>query len=177
MAPCAYVVHQIRCRLRLRIKDKRNDYPYFEAVRRELDLIPGVEEVRVNPATGTILLLHAEQSVGRLQHRLRQLDLFEIIDGPEPATPVLAPLTQGIAMIDQTLLDSSGGRVDLRAVAYIGLMAVTVHQIRRGQLLGPALPLIGQAFSLLNRINGLRDAATADANDASDAFTFSGDDD
>ena len=154
MAPRAYVIHQLRCRVRLRIKDKRNDYQYFEAVRRELDLLPGVDEVRINPATGTVLLVHPEQSYTQLLSKLQQQNLFEFIDGPEPPTPVLAPVTSGLAMIDKALADSSDGRLDLRAVGYIGLMAVTVYQIRRGQLLGPALPVIWQAFSLLGRING-----------------------
>lgn len=162
MAPRAYVIHQLRCRVRLRIKDRRNDYPYFEAVRRELDLLPGVDEVRINPATGTILLVHPEQSCTRIQSMLQRQELFEIIDGPEPATPVLAPVSSGLAMIDKALTESSGGRLDLRAVAYIGLVAVTLHQIRRGQVLAPALPLIFQAFSLLDRVNGWRDEMLSD---------------
>ncbi|MGB5260910.1 MAG: HMA2 domain-containing protein [Gammaproteobacteria bacterium] len=180
MTPCAYVVHQTRSRVRLRIREKRNDFEYFEAVRRQLDLLPGVGEVRINTVTGTILLLHSGQSCTQLLDKLRQLELFDFIDGPEPTASVLAPLSSGIAMIDKTLADSSGGRVDLRALAYIGLMAVTVHQIRRGQVLGPALPAIWQALSLLNRVKDWRDAASADADPDADSpgdgYTASSDD-
>ena len=177
MAPSAYVVHRIRGRIRLRIRDRRNDDQYFEAVRRQLELVPGIEVARINPVTGTILLLHPGQSDTQVLNTLRQLDLFDFSDGPEPATPALAPLTQGIAMVDQALVDNSGGRVDLRALAYIVLMAVTVLQIRRGQLLGPALPLIGQAMTLLNRVNGWQNAADPDADSQVDEVTVSDDGD
>ena len=162
MTPRAYIVHQIRGRLRLRIRDRQNDYTYFESVRRELDLLPGVDEVRINPGTGTVLLLHPEQPHEKLQGRLQRLGLFEIIEGPEPSTSVLEPVRSGLAMIDQALTESSGGRLDLRALSYIGLMAVTLLQIRRGQLLGPAVPFLWQAFSLLDRVNGWRDTMISD---------------
>jgi hypothetical protein len=55
------------------------------------------------------------------------------------------------------LFDGSEGRVDLRALAYIGLMGVTLLQLRRGNLLGPAIPFLWQAFSLLDRVDAWRD--------------------
>ena len=59
-------------------------------------------------------------------------------------------------MIDAAIADSSGGRVDLRALAYIGLMAFTLRQIVRGQFLGPALPMMWEALRLLDRFIGWR---------------------
>ena len=170
MNPRAYVVHQLRCRVRLRINDKRNDYQYFEAVRRELDLLAGVDEVCINPATGTILLVHPEQPFAQLLSRLQRLELFEITEDPEPHESVLAPVTSGLAMIDKALFDSSEGRVDLRALAYIGLMGLTLMQLRRGQLLGPALPFLWQAFSLLHRVDAWRDMLTDDEEADPDDF-------
>jgi hypothetical protein len=163
MLPCAYIVHSTRKRMRLRIRERRNDGQYFEAVRRELDLVPGIEEVRINTVTGTVLLLHPEETGDRVLDRLRRLGVFDVIEGEEPATSVLTPVTSGLAMIDQGLHESSGGRVDLRALAYIALMTVTVTQLLRGQVLGPALPVAWQALSLLDRVNGRKLAAVDDA--------------
>ena len=160
MKPRAYVVHQLRSRVRLRIKAKRNDYPYFEGVRRELDLLPGVDEVRINPTTGTILLVHPEQPFEQLLSRLQRSELFECMECAEPQDSALAPVSNGLSMIDKALFDSSEGRLDLRALTYIGLMVVTLLQIRRGNLLGPALPFLWQAFSLLGRIDAWHDALT-----------------
>ena len=159
MIPAAYVVHEIRGRVRLRIREKCKDPMYFEEVRRQLTSLPGVDEVRINCNTGTVLLLHTEESLDRLGDKMQPLGLFDINLGPEPVQPALAQLSSGIAMVDAAIQDSSGGRVDLRALAYIAMMGFTLHQIVRGKLLGPAIPMMGQALSLLNRINGLRDAA------------------
>ena len=164
MAPCAYIIHQVRGRTRLRIREKCNDPHYFEAVRRQLDTLAGIDEVRANSTTGTILLLYADQSFDALSDQLQQLGLFEVIDGPEPVKPALAQISSGIAMIDAAITDSSGGRVDLRTLAYIGLMAFTLRQVLRGQFLGPALPMMWEALRLVDRFNGWQ--APGDSNPA-----------
>lgn len=161
MIPAAYVVHEIRGRVRLRIREKCKDPMYFEELRRQLTSLPGVDEVRINCNTGTVLLLHTDQSLERLSDRLIPLGLFEIHTVPEPAKPALAQLSSGIAMVDAAIQDSSGGRVDLRALAYIAMMGFTLHQIVRGQLLGPAIPMMWQALSLLDRINDRKGAAVS----------------
>ena len=161
MLPAAHVVHEIRGRVRLRIREKCKDPMYFEEVRRQLTALPGIEEVRINCNTGTVLLLHGEESLDRLDSRLRPLGLFDLNPGPEPAKPALEQLSSGIAMVDAALLESSGGRMDLRTLSYIAMMGFTLHQIVRGNLLGPAIPMMGQALSLLNRITDLNDAAAA----------------
>ena len=165
MKPRAYIVHQLRSRVRLRITDRRNDGAYFEAVRRELDLLPGIDEIRINPVTGTILLVHPEQPVQQVLDRVQRLELFEFTDEAEPHESVLAPVTNAMAMIDKALFDTSEGRVDLRAVAYIGMMGFTLLQLRRGQILGPAIPFLFQAFSLLDRVDAWRDLAADNEDD------------
>ena len=154
MRPAAYVVHEIRGRVRLRIREKCKDPMYFEEVRRQLTALPGIDEVRINCNTGTVLLLHTEESLDRLGDRLLPLGLFDMHSDPEPAKPALAQLSSGIAMVDTAIQDSSGGRVDLRALAYIAMMGFTLHQIVRGNLLGPAIPMLAQTLTLLDRING-----------------------
>ncbi|MGD2111831.1 MAG: hypothetical protein PVI50_00485 [Gammaproteobacteria bacterium] len=177
MTPRAYIVHRIRNRMRLRIREKRNECRYFEAVRRELDLVPGIDEIRINTLTGTILLLHPDETDDRLVDRLRRLGLFEIIEGDEPAASVLTPITSGLSLIDQTLHENTGGRIDLRALAYIALMSVTVTQLVRGQVLGPALPVAWQALSLLDRVNSWKQAAVEDSGARDAADTAPGDSD
>jgi hypothetical protein len=154
MLPCAYVVHQIPGRVRLRIREKCKDSQYFEELRRRLGSLSGVDEIRINSITGTILLLHSEQPYAQVADQLRQLRLFEITEGAESGTSALARLSSALATVDKAIAGSSGGSVDLRTLAYIGLMAFTVRQIIRGQVLGPALPMLWQALSLVGRIKG-----------------------
>ncbi|MDX1697954.1 MAG: hypothetical protein R3308_06670 [Thiohalobacterales bacterium] len=158
MIPAAYVLHEIRGRVRLRVREKCKDPMYFEEARRRLTELPGIDEVRINCNNGTILLLHTDESLERLESRLRPLGLFDLNRGPEPVKPALAQLSSGIAMVDAAVQESSGGRVDLRTLAYIAMMGFTLHQIVRGNLLGPAIPMMGQALTLLDRINGRQGA-------------------
>lgn len=149
--------------MRLRIKEKRRDPQYFDEVRRQLDTLSGIDEVRINSNTGTILLLHRQQSYFQLEAQLRQLNLFDIIDGPEPVPSALAPVSEGISMIDKAIAGGTGGSVDLRALAYIALVGFTVRQIMRGQVLGPALPMLWQAMSLVDRFSGWKKDTSPDA--------------
>ena len=59
MSDIAYIVHQISGRVRLRIKTRRQDQAYFEALRRQLEPLECIETVRVNSNTGSIILRHS----------------------------------------------------------------------------------------------------------------------
>jgi hypothetical protein len=54
----------------------------------------------------------------------------------------------GISRIDQTLTAGSSGKIDLRTLAFIGLMVFTICQIMHGQVLGPALSMLWKALIL-----------------------------
>ena len=54
---------------------------------------------------------------------------------------------------EQALKSGTAGNVDLRTLAFLGLMGLTLHQVLRGQVLGPALPMLWNAFSLIGQIN------------------------
>jgi hypothetical protein len=151
MPPLARIIHQTRSRVRLRIGEKRKDPEYFEQVGNQLGSVSGISELRTNSNTGCILLLHPEQTWAELEPQLQQLGLFEITEAAEPEKPALEPLLEGFSRINQALTAGSSGRVDLRTLTYIGMMALTINQIMRGQVLGPALPMLWNALSLVER--------------------------
>lgn len=154
MLPCAHVVHQLRGRVRIRILEKRGDPEFFQEARRRLDTLPGVADVWVNANTGSILLLHPEQSYEELEPHIRRLELFEIVGGSEPERPALATLESGIARINGAISSGTHGSADLRTLIFVGLMALTIRQVIRGQIMAPALPLLGLALNLLHRGDG-----------------------
>ena len=150
-APSAYVVHRTRERLRLRIREKRNDAEYFEQVHRELARTCDDVDVRINPTTGSVLLIHPEIDSAQLHARLSELESFHVFEGPEPGTPALTPLAAGISRIDHAISESSGGAADLRTLLFIGIMALAMRQLMRGQIMVPALALVWNAFDLAAR--------------------------
>lgn len=154
MLPKAHIIHQLRGRLRLRIKDKRQEPDYFAELCRRIEALDGVTEVSANPNTGSLLLLHPEQSFTDLEPQLQALELFEIVDAPASEQSVLMPVFSGIARIDEGLAAGTSGNFDLRTLAVIGLLGVAVQQIYRGNIVGPAIPMLMSALELARQIAG-----------------------
>lgn len=152
MIPTAYIVHQARGRMRLQIKEKCKDQAYFEAVRPALEALADIDEVRVNTTTGSIVLLFPQQNHAELKNRLQQVTLFEISEHRHTEEKPFTSLSSGLSGIEQALKSGTAGSLDLRTVAFIGMMGLTIHQILRGQVLGPALPMLWNAYSLIDRI-------------------------
>ena len=164
MMPNAHIVHQARGRIRLQVREKCKDPAYFETTREQLQGLAGIDEVRTNSTTGSIILLHSLENNTELLKRLPQLALFEITDCQQHDASAFTPLRSGLTGIEQLLRNGTAGSVDLKTVAFIGVMGLTLHQIMRGQVLGPALPMLWNAFSLINRINS--SPADSPSNDA-----------
>jgi hypothetical protein len=151
MTPKAYILHQVPGRIRLRVKEKRQDWSYFEEARRRLESLSGIAEVRVNATTGTILLLHPQRPFGTLEPQLRGLELFDLREGSEPETPALAPVLKGISTVGQAIDGETSGSIDLRTLLFVALVLLAVRQMMRGDLLGPALPLLWNALEMILR--------------------------
>ncbi len=56
MIPDAHVSHGMARRLRIKIPSKKGDVSYFSTLRERLASCPGIEEIRVNPQTGSALI-------------------------------------------------------------------------------------------------------------------------
>ncbi len=152
MLPRAYIVHQVRGRLRLRIREKRQDPDYFQEICPQLESLAGISEVSFNDNTGSLLLRHPELPFTELGPRLSELGLFELVEGPEPKSTALNPVFSGFSWIDKTISDGSTGKVDLRSLAFLGLIGLSAQQIYRGNILGPAIPMLLSALDLAQQI-------------------------
>ena len=154
MSTQAHIMHQLRGRLRLKILEKRQDPGYFASLQTRLENLPGVSEVKVNPFTGSVVLLHPEHPYNELRTQLDRLGLFEIIAPPQVEASALKSLYAGAARLDQALSAGSAGSIDLRTLAVSGLIGLAAYQIYRGNALGPAVPMLVSAFGLAQQITG-----------------------
>lgn len=77
--------------------------------------------------------------------------MFEIAEGSEPETPALTPLFSGIRKLDQAIVSSTSGSVDLRTLLFVGALIIAIRQMRRGELFSPALPLLWSAMEMVSR--------------------------
>ncbi len=154
MTETAHIVHRIPGRVRLRIRNKRQDQAYFAELLGQIQSLDCIEDVRVNSNTGSIILRHPERPYAEVETALQQLKLFDIAEGPEPETPALKPLISGISRIDQIIKEESSGIANLRTLVIVAAVLLAIRQFRRGNLLGPALPLLWNALELAWRFNG-----------------------
>jgi hypothetical protein len=152
MLPQAQIVHQLRGRLRLKIREKRQDPEYFTNLCSRIEALGEVMEVSANPTTGSVLLLHPELPYERLEPQLAALELFEIVAAPPPRQSALIPVFDGVARLDKGLSTGTSGNFDLRTLAVIGLLGVAVHQLYRGNIVGPAIPMLMSALDLARQI-------------------------
>ena len=152
MLPQAQINHRLRGRLRLKIREKRQDADYFTTLCSRIEALDGVMEVSANPITGSVLLLHPELPYAQLEPRLAALDLFEIVAAPAPKQSALMPVFDGVASLDQGLAGGTSGNFDLRTLAVIGLVGAAVHQLYRGNIFGPAVPMLVSALDLARQI-------------------------
>jgi hypothetical protein len=166
MPPQAYIVHQTRSRVRLRLAGMRNDPDFFEEISDRLAAIPGIAGFQTRSTTGCIILQHPERPWDELEPELRALGLFEITAPPETRGTALESLQSGLSRLDQAVAAGSEGRLDLRTLAYLGLMTLTITQAIRGQLLGPSIPLLFNAMSLIERLSSSDTGLTTDTLDS-----------
>lgn len=160
MLPRAYIVHQIRSRLRLRIPEKCQDQDYFASLEERLSVLPQLTEVEVSPVSGSVLLLHPFHPFETVRSELENLELFELIDTKPPAVTPMEAVTARIARTDSLINEISSGGLDLRTVAFLFAMLMTLLQAARGNFTGPAIPMFLTALSLIP--SDIENTATAE---------------
>jgi len=139
----------MRQRVRLRIPSRRNDNAFFTRVVASLRTCPAVAELRVNPATASVLILHPNGvGLDAVREHASSHGLFAL---PEDAgrMNVVYSVLHGARRVDEALRRLSGGDVDLRGLAFLALLGTAMLQLARGQVLAPAATLGWYAAALL----------------------------
>jgi hypothetical protein len=152
MLPQAHIVHQLRGRVRLRIKEKRQDPAYFDTLCSHIEALEGVSEVSANPNTGSLLILHPDLPFAQIEDQLTALRQFELISAPEPQQTALMPVFKGVGWLDEGLAEGTSGSFDLPTLGVIGLLGVAAYQLYRGNIIGPAIPMLMAALDLARQI-------------------------
>jgi hypothetical protein len=143
----AAVVHDSPGRLRLKLPDRKGDEAFLTELADRLLGVDGVHEVRANPLTGSVLLLHHGADSGALKAALADGNLVRIV---EP----------GYLLLEQPR-DEHGP--EWRTVLFMGLLVLGIFQIARGQALAPAATLFWMASELVSRGKSGDPDSTSDA--------------
>ena len=150
MLPRAYIVHQIRSRLRLRLPEKCQDTDYFDSLENALSSLPLFTEVEVSPVSGSVLLLHPFHTFEGVRPELERLGLFELIDQKPPAVRPMQAVTARMARTSSLISEISSGGLDLRTLTFVIAMVLTLQQAARGNFSGPAIPMFLAALGLIS---------------------------
>jgi len=169
LIPRAHIVHIVPGSMRIKIPSMRHVDSYFAALEDALKKLPGVTAVSVSPLASSLRLQFdpkfGEQIIARfaLDH-----ELFEL----EPHVPwtrnALTLARKGALKANRKLRTADGEHYDKRALLVLLLLALSVRQIRQGQILNPAANLLWNAYTLLENM-GVKETPKADDNsDSSD---------
>jgi hypothetical protein len=155
MLPRAHIVHRIRSRTRLRIPDKCKDEAWFAAMQKMLDQLPGLTSVDTRPLSGSVLLMHPFVTFEDLIPELAALETFELTDEPIPAVTPMEAVMVKISRTDRLIGEASTGSIDLRTLAFLAAILLSLQQAARGNLSGPAIPMLFSALSMLSNGGGV----------------------
>lgn len=141
--PWAVVVSASQGRLRLVIREKKKDKPYFESLLRALESAPWVTRVEAHPMTGSVII-YSCLSKDDLTTRMDDTGLLTISSTREKsALPVEYRKTR------PQRYQSPSGASELSALAGITLLGLAAWQGARGKFLPAGLTLIFQASEFL----------------------------
>ena len=154
MLPGAYIVHQLNSRVRLRLDEMRHNDEFFDQAIDELSTLDCLSNFNTNRVSGSIVLHYADSEWSVVADELEKLNLFKIVKVEKKMrSPAMGPVLSNIHRLNREIYQGSNGRVDLRTIAYLALMLLTIRQILQGHILGPALPMLMHAWSLAEKID------------------------
>jgi hypothetical protein len=111
---------------------------------------PEVSELRVNPATASVLLIDPHGvPLDAVREHAESHGLFEMPNGGR--LHLVDSVVLGARRLDEGLRQVSGEELDLKTLVFVLLFGGALYQLIRGQLLAPASTLGWYAAALLVR--------------------------
>lgn len=150
MLPQATLSHASSGRLRYYIFSKRRDVGFFSGVRDNLVKLKGVQSVDVNPFTGSVLVsTHlAPEKISAYAQRHAIFHVTEVTSSKKPVR-VLERLAAGYGRLNDKVLKSTGGQVDLSTVAFLGYIGAGVYQLTHGKVMPAGIALLNSALNIV----------------------------
>jgi hypothetical protein len=149
MNPLAYIAHEIPGRARIRVPSKQGNTEYFDTIHKSLLSYPMIEDIRVNPVAGSIVINHCDHSLEALKQFALENSLFILEDMEYKPEVLLQRASSGLESFDSTIKNLTSGELDLRSVFFILLIGVGIRQLLIGHTVGPASTLLWQALGLV----------------------------
>ena len=140
------IAHQVPGRIRLKVPKVKENPELIEQIRQMFNVIPGIEEVTVNPTTGSVVLHydteHHDEFHGRLQHHTGGHDtppsneIDALASKIQQEAEYLAEHSHTAKVVvdffrefDHQIKTASGNVVDLKIVLAAGIAGFTIFEV------------------------------------------------
>jgi hypothetical protein len=147
----AEIVHQVPGRLRLRVAGHTGDRKFFEQLQVSLRGCPGIQQLAINPYSGSVLILH-ESNADTIMEYGRTHNLFAPpAHTKRSAAPPSSAAIQTFQRLDSQLRERTAGNWDLRELAFLVLSIGGMVQTARQNFLPAGFTLFWYASGLLQQ--------------------------
>ena len=116
---------------------KKGDEDYFEQLSQEFADHDGVEEVFVNPHTGSALFVH-KTDPRKIVHHAAENQLFTIVPKKQPVQTLFGGVADVLREGNKKLKRMTGGELDVRSLVFLLLLVSGAYQLFRGNVAVPA---------------------------------------
>ena len=152
MLPKAYVGHSIETRTRFYLPQERNRIDLFSKIENEFVNCEGVEYVKTNPLTGSVLVLHTEK-LPKLTAYAQETGLFEVDPSLTEHKTWAEDVKERINHADKKIDDATDGELNLSTLVALGLLGAGTYQFSRKRFFPAASSLITDAMRILLQAN------------------------
>lgn len=139
MMPVAKIIHQTPERLRIKIPSRKGDREYFYSLQDKFADIAGVETLKVNPSTSSVLIVHNKSNGVDFIEFGKQQNLFTLEDKSASYHSTLTKgVVGGFSFLNNIIKRIFSHELDIPSIAFITLIGVAIYQIARGNFRAPA---------------------------------------
>jgi hypothetical protein len=146
MKPAAQVIHQTKERTRLQVLEKRRDEEYFSITKKQLEELQGIELVKTNPLSCSIVLQHPESTHKDILADIEKLNIFDLKkagDTPQSTGGNLGTVFDALTGFERGFL---GQTQNIQPLLFVLLVGLAIRQALRGEIMAPAIPLLRYAL-------------------------------
>ena len=138
MFPEAHEMNISAGRLRIRVPGKKRDVAYFGKLVESFTSLNGIQEIRVNPLTTSVLFVH-DLEVKAIAEHAKELSLFRLKseEGIAQRNTIFEAANKTIATWNRQLKNLTGGGMDVPSLVFLGLVLTGFYQISKGNFRAP----------------------------------------
>ncbi|MCX7913586.1 MAG: hypothetical protein N2511_03260 [Thermodesulfovibrionales bacterium] len=135
--PEAILSHKIKNRIRIKVPSKKGDKNYFNYINGKLLECNGLIDVKVNPLSGSVLVLHTTD-VAKISEFALTNKIFKLINSKPNPLDLHSRVSMVFRDLDRYTQSITGGTLDIADMLFLFLMGLGIYQLSRGNITAPA---------------------------------------